>query len=230
MPARPGRKRFVNYYEYARQQLVASGITAEQIEEMRSYGLLAKDNVTGYWEGRAGIGRYWTLLHAIQHVKETAEEAIYVEMDVRNLGGLNAALGHANANTVFAEIAAVSQMELSAIASDSTFFRHGGDETSAFLIDTTERGVRAALGKVQAEVVHLAKKHGILDIPHPKHRNNEHLRGIGLHFGMSKILPQHETNPKLVFTEADTELELRKERPAEEWNCIRIGPLFDGRN
>src|SRR5262245_57165606 len=57
-------------------------------------------------------------------------------LDLKNLSGLNAVLGNSEANKVFSMIAAVVRRELSAIASDALFFRHGGDEMSAFLIDT----------------------------------------------------------------------------------------------
>ena len=79
------RKTFVSYYEHAVQKLVASGITAEQIERLRDFGLMARDNVTGFHEGRSGAGRFATLKMAIQHVKDTGEEAFYVEMNLKNL-------------------------------------------------------------------------------------------------------------------------------------------------
>jgi GGDEF domain-containing protein len=143
------RKKLVNYYEDAVQTLLASGITTEQIESLRDFGLMAQDNVTAYYEGRSGKGRFWTLEEAIRHVTETAEESYYVEMDLRNLGGLNETIGSTKANEVYSAIAAIVRSEFSAVASETAFFRHGGDETSAFLVNTTEKTVREAIERVQ---------------------------------------------------------------------------------
>lgn len=184
---RTTRKQFVNYYEYVRQALVNKGITPEQVVELEDFGLLAKDIVTGFWEGRSGKGRLWTLRQAIQHVKETNEVAVYVDMDLKNLGGLNDALGHTKANEVYSQIAAAVRKQLSAVASDATFFRHGGDEMSAFLIDTTEEAVLVALAIVQDEVAKLAKKHGVDSIPHPKHQGDGRFKGIGIHHGICRV-------------------------------------------
>ena len=211
---RPVRKRFVNYYEDALRRLVASGITPEQIDELRDYGLLAKDNVTGFWEGRSGHGRFWTLWQAIQHVKETGEQAFYVEMDSQNLGGLNVKFGHSGANEVFSEIATIAHRELSAVASEATFFRHGGDETSAYLIDTKEEAVGAAFARVQREVERLAMRYGVHDLPHSKYPGDKRVKGTGIHFGMCRIDANHEADPTLVFREADIEVELKKRRAA----------------
>jgi GGDEF domain-containing protein len=210
---RTTRKRFVNYYEEALRRLVVSGITQEQVAELEDLGLLAKDNVTGFWEGRSGKGRFWTLRQAIQHVNATNEVAVYVDMDLRNLGGLNDALGHTKANGVYSEIAAVARKELSAAASDSTFFRHGGDETSAFMIDTTEKKVRVALVIVQDEVAKLAKMHGVDSIPHPKHQGDGRIKGIGIHYGICRIRPEHEDDPTVIFRAAEADLE-RSKRPS----------------
>jgi GGDEF domain-containing protein len=177
------------------------------IESLREFGLLAHDCVTGFHEGRAGKGRFSTLQRAIQHVKRTGEQAFYVEMDLRNLGGLNAALGHTGANEVYGQIAALVRKELSAVASEAVFFRHGGDEMSAFLIDTTEESIRAAMGAVVAGVGELAKRTGLDAIPHPKHLGDWRWRGVGVHFGLCRLSAAHEEDPTLVFAQADTELE-----------------------
>jgi GGDEF domain-containing protein len=207
---RPARKRFVNYFQHVQQELVCQGITPEELVALKDFGLLAKDNVTGYWEGRTGKGRFWTLRQAIQHVKETNEIAVYVTLDLQNLGGLNDFLNHTKANEVYSEIAAAVHKELSAVASDSTFFRHGGDETSAFLIDTTERAVLAALALAKDDVLHLAKKHGLDGIPHPKHQGDGRMSGIGIHYGICQMQPEHEDDPTVVFRAAEADLERRK--------------------
>ncbi len=211
-PPQRRRQKFVNFYEHAIQRLVASGITTEQIESLRDFGLMARDNVTGYYEGRSGKGRFWTLEEAIRHVKETGEAAFYVEMDLRNLGGLNASIGSTRANEVYSAIAAIVRNELSAVASEAAFFRHGGDETSAFLVNTTEKAVREAIERVHQDVAKLATGYEINDIPHPKHRDDDNFRGIGVHFGMVRLSARHENDPTLVFKQADIALERSKKR------------------
>ena len=139
---------------------------------------MARDAVTGYYEGRSGNGRLWTLEEAVRHVRQTGEEAYYVEMDLQNLGGLNAALGHTGANEVYSAVAAIARRELSAVASEAAFFRHGGDETCAFLVNTRRRAVRAALDRVRRGVAELAAEFGVNDIPHPKHQGGGEFRGM----------------------------------------------------
>jgi diguanylate cyclase (GGDEF)-like protein len=211
---RLGRRKFSDYYEDALAELGGMGLTPTQIEALRQYGLLATDNVTGFHEGRSGGGRVSTLRRAVQHVRRTGEQAFYVEMDLQNLGGLNAALGHTGANEVYREIAAIIREELSAVASEATFFRHGGDETSAFLIDTTEAAVRGALEVVRRRVAHLARRYRVHDIPHPKHGHDLQRRGIGIHYGVSRLTAACDQDPALVFRRADTELERRKRHAA----------------
>jgi diguanylate cyclase (GGDEF)-like protein len=190
------------------------GLSPTQIEALRQYGLLATDNVTGFHEGRSGGGRVSTLRRAIQYVRRTGEQAFYVEMDLQNLGGLNAALGHTGANEVYREIATIIRKELSSVASEATFFRHGGEETSAFLINTTEEAVRGALEAVRRRVARLARRYRVRDIPHPKHSHDLHTRGIGIHYGVSRLTAACDQDPALVFRRADTELERRKRHAA----------------
>lgn len=204
-----GRNKFLNYYEQAMKEIIALGITPQQMAVLKKYGLLANDNVTGFMEGRSGEGRYQTLVQAIQHVKQTGEQAFYVEMDLQNLGGINAKLGHTGANDVYAAIANVIKQQLQAVSSDSAFFRHGGDEMSAILIDTTPQNIETAFQKISQLTLQIAQKYNVHDIAHPKH-NDSNYTGTGVHHGVAQILPQHETNPGLVFREADNRLELNK--------------------
>ena len=96
---RPGRIRFLDHHEDSLRRIAALGLTEGQLEALTEYGLLAADNVTGFHEGRCGPGRTSTLGRAIRHVRLTGEECYYAEMDLRNLGGLNAALGQVRQRT-----------------------------------------------------------------------------------------------------------------------------------
>lgn len=201
------RTKFADYYQAAMKEIIALGITPQQMAVLKKYGLLANDNVTGFYEGRSGEGRYQTLIQAIQHVKQTGEQSFYVEMDLQNLGGINAKLGHTGANEVYTQIAGVIKQQLSAIASDSAFFRHGGDEMSAILVDTSAENIERAFQKISQLTLQIAQKYNVHDAPHSKPGG---IAGTGIHHGIAQILPQHETNPGLVFREADTKLELNK--------------------
>lgn len=211
MARRTRHQRFVGYFEDATARLRGMGLSPDLIEALRAFGLLAADNVTGFHEGRSGGGRVSTLRRVIRHVRQSGEQAFYVEMDVQNLGGLNAALGHSGSNRVFAEMAEVVRREFTAAASEAVFFRHGGDEMSAFLIDTTEAAVRSALDAVRVRVGALARRRRLEAIPHPKFPTDGRRRGIGIHFGMCRILAAHEADPTVVFAEADAELEGRRQ-------------------
>jgi diguanylate cyclase (GGDEF)-like protein len=205
-----GRRKRLDYYEEAMRRIVASGLSPEQIELLKEYGLLATDNVTGFHEGRVGKGRISTLQKAVQHVKRTGELVFYVEMDVENLSGLNAALGHTRANEVYAKIAAIIRSELSRVASEAVFFRHGGDEMSVFLVGATEQAARQAFLRVRRRVGEVARAHGVHETPHPKHPHDRRFNGVGVHFGVSRVLARHEDDPTAVFRLADTELERHK--------------------
>ena len=219
---RPRGCKFPDFYEDALTKLRSMGLSPPQIEALREYGLLATDNVTGFHEGRSGKGRFTTLLTAIRHVGRTGERVFYVEMDLQNLGGLNAALGHTGANRIYARVAAIVRQELSAVASEFVFFRHGGDEMSAFLIDSTGEAVREALSSVQARVSSLARRSHLDAIPHPKYRDDMARRGIGVHFGICQLTTEFENDPTLVFKHADNELERRK-NGTSSCGCVR-GP------
>jgi len=204
------RTKFADYYEQAMKEIIALGITPAQMQVLKKYGLLANDNVTGFYEGRSGEGRYQTLMQAIQHVKQTGEDSFYVEMDLQNLGGINAKLGHTGANDVYTAIAKIIRTELTAIASDAAFFRHGGDEMSAILVDTTLQNIEGAFQKMTGLILKLAQQYQVHDAPHPKHVGDQGHEGTGVHHGVAQILAQHEANPGLIFREADTRLELNK--------------------
>jgi GGDEF domain-containing protein len=201
---------FLDYHEDALQQILALGLTAAQVEALRPYGLLATDNVTGFHEGRSGSGRIATLRRSLRYAAQTDRECDYVEMDVVNLGGLNARLGHAGANEVYAALAAVVRVELSAVASAAVFFRHGGDEVSVFLLGTSEPAVVEAFKQINRKAAELARRHGVHDAPHPKHPDDRRYRGTGVRFGLVRLLPEYESDPARVFRLADDDVKRRE--------------------
>lgn len=115
-------KNFHGCYEEVLATLKKMGPSLKEIEAQRDYGLLATD----FHEGRFGQGRISTLRRAIQHVKLTGEDSFYVEIDFRNRGGLNAALGNTAANEVYGSIAGIIHNGLTPVASRAIFFRQRG--------------------------------------------------------------------------------------------------------
>jgi GGDEF domain-containing protein len=199
-------ERFSDFHEEAVTRLLGMGLTHSQIDFLKEYGLLADDNVTGFHEGRNGNGRVTTLRRAIHHAAETGVGCFYVEMDLQNLGGLNKALNHTGANEVFAAIAAIIRIQLSSIAARTIFFRHGGDELSAFLIDASEPAVQVAFEKVRQAVADLARRRGLSEIVHPKHPHDRCYWGTGVCFALVRLLPEHERDPTAVFRIADADM------------------------
>lgn len=205
-----GRKAFESYLDKAKNEIAALGLAGEQVEILMRYGLLAVDNVTGFQEARSGHARFETLKAAVQHVIETQERAFYVEMDLKNLGGLNARLGHARTNEVFSKIAGLIQVFLKGAGQDSAFFRHGGDEMSTIVVASNRRRLETAIHKINQSVQELAEQYHLQDIENPKHLDDPRFFGIGVHFGVVEIQPEHASDPKAVFQEADVLLEQNK--------------------
>ena len=106
MDAQPQRKKFVNYYENAIQKLIAFGISENQIERLRDFGLMAKDSVTEFHEGRSELA---DLRRAFgDPTRQRDLRRILLRRDgFENLSGLNAVLGHSGANKIFAMIASI---------------------------------------------------------------------------------------------------------------------------
>jgi GGDEF domain-containing protein len=139
--------------------------------------------------------------------------AVYVEVDVRNLGGLNRSLGRAKADSVFAKMAATAERELRSCSDvgDAWPFRHGGDEFS-FVIVARRPGVSA--GQLEfaagAALTRATKAIGeatseLSGIAHTKPLGRA---GTGIVWGTSVIGPG--ADPAAVFSAADRKVEQKK--------------------
>jgi GGDEF domain-containing protein len=219
------RTTFITVAQDAMDRIVALGVRPGLIEPLRrEFARMATDNVTEFYEARSGAARTETLRKAIAYVQQTGDEGFYIEMDLRNLSGLNAHLGCTRANVIYKEIAAIVREAFSPCAAAAVFFRHGGDEMSAFLLGTTGEAVRAAMRAVEGRVLRLASSLGLDAIPHPKHPYSMRRRGIGVHFGVCGLSAGHETDPTRVFQEADCRLEEQKTRIPDTWGSRRSDP------
>jgi GGDEF domain-containing protein len=194
----------------------------ELIERMRKEGFtqelsdalwandsgIVTDAVTGW--GRAEE-RYPSVLRAILHVSATDEAAFYIEIDIRNLGGLNHKLGHTGANKIYRAFTDAIQKELAKLPADMVPFRHGGDEVSVLLVGPgiTQADVEEAMEEATRRALEIAAKEGLSDLPHPKHPGQDGRRGTGITFGIAKVM--HSDTPEKIFTAADLRLEIKKD-------------------
>lgn len=146
----------------------------------------ARDDVTGYFDGRQSGVKAQTVERAIQHVARSGEPGYYVSADISNLGGLNAHVGNVAeaANVYFRGLTDILESELRKTGADVVPMRTGGDELGAVVINADARAIEQAMRAVDDRVNQYVRDRGLADVPHPK-RSNE--KGVGLHAGVSPI-------------------------------------------
>ncbi|AOY83609.2 DUF4157 domain-containing protein [Moorena producens JHB] len=194
-------------------------------------GANAKDTVTGF---DVASDRQPSVENAIEFVKgDTQRSAFYVEVDIKNLGGLNSVLGHSGADEVYKKMAIICDNHVKSLEEKNAQvarFRHGGDEFSFLVVSpdglVDEGDVETSLKKAQSKIKEEVedKKIGSFNknpegdyttndklaiIEHPKHKNNHRYNGTGIVFGVSQIFPQHKTASD-VYQVADIKVEKKK--------------------
>lgn len=173
-------------------------------------GAASTDDVTGFAPAK---DRRPTVTRAIERAAANQfESAYYVEVDIQNLGGLNAELGHTGADRVYTKIAHITEQHIENLRSDDNTcsFRHGGDEFSFVVVGSlsTQGQVEAALAAADQEIRQYIANEGLADIEHPKHRGNKAKSGAGIIFGVSRIRGQEQLAD--VFSTADKVVEQKK--------------------
>jgi len=140
------------------------------------------------------------------------DTAFYVEVDIQNLGGLNAVLGHTGADEVYSRMARITEQHIENLRTDdhTCSFRHGGDEFSFVVVGAgnTQAQVEAALTAADREIRQYVASKGLADIEHPKHRGDASKSGAGIVFGVSRIRGQDQLAD--VFSAADKIVEQKK--------------------
>lgn len=222
-PEPAARKKFESEVDVGTRELKAKGWTDEQIADAKARGMYPIDEVTGYQEGRAGgakTDRANTMQRAIAHIEETGEQGSYVEMDLRNVGGLNERFGHSGANVHLRKMADIIKEELSAAGADVNLFRHGGDELSAVVINAKPEAVDAAMKRASTRIDDYAKSIGVENLENPKHKGNLTKVGTGVIFAVEEMKRGDKAHD--VFSAADKRVELLKKeygngpRPTEK--------------
>jgi GGDEF domain-containing protein len=191
------------------------GLGKAQTEEL--YGILVSsraDPLTGF---ERAADREGTAKKAAAHVARTGSAAVYAELDVRNLGGLNAAVGRKKADEIFARIARIATDEMNGVAhlGDAWPFRHGGDEMS-FIVVARRPGIGApqlefavAAALTRAAIAVKTATADVAEVPHTKKGSPP---GTGIAWGTSVI--GADAAPADVFSEADRKVEMKKAQGA----------------
>ena len=170
---------------------------------------LSRDDALVLYGLSGGASIYWgtgcapakdrrpTVTRAIDVVATNQfESAYYVEVDIQNLGGLNAELGHTGADNVYSKIARITEQHVENLRADVV----GSGNTQA--------QVEAALAAADREIRQYIADKGLADIEHPKHRGNKAKSGAGIIFGVSRIRGQAQLAD--VFSAADRVVEQKK--------------------
>lgn len=196
-------KRFVN----AAAEMGISKANAEELYAIS--GAESRDVVTGFAPAQ---DRGPTVSRALDTIAGNADEnAFYVEIDIQNLGGLNNALGHSEADVVFARMTQITAQHMQGLGAKSCSFRHGGDEFSFVIIgpNATQNGIETALERADREIRQYIADRGLAEIEHPKHIGDPSKFGAGIIFGVSRIGGQESV--KDVYGAADKVVERKKE-------------------
>lgn len=165
-----------------------------------------RDAVTGFHRAE---DREPTLKRAQEHIEQTGQPGTYIEADIQNLNGMNAAIGHAGADEVYRGITDIFEEELGTIGADYVPVRHGGDEFSAIIVGAAPDAVKPALARAKSRVREYIKEQGLSDIPHTKEEAiKAGITGVGVNFGTSEIIPGAPA--KAIFSAADKQVEAKK--------------------
>ncbi|MGI9341998.1 MAG: diguanylate cyclase domain-containing protein [Gammaproteobacteria bacterium] len=177
------------------------------------YGLSGAESIDGVTGFAPAKDRRPTVARAIESVGASQfDSAFYVEVDIQNLGGLNAVLGHTGADDVYGRMARITEQHIESLRTDdhTCSFRHGGDEFSFVVVGAgnTQAQVEAALAAADREIRQYIKSEGLAKIEHPKHRGDKSKSGAGIVFGVSRIGGQDQLAD--VFSAADKVVEKKK--------------------
>ena len=186
----------------------AAGLSRSDAEML--YGMTAgsdKESLTGF---APASERMPTVASAAKFAREHGVSAVYVEVDVRNVSGLNDHEGPERTDAVIAKLAHLVETALGTLPAKVCPFRHGGDELSFVVVGAAPRAglgdliaavrivLESAERSAQAELAEFS------EIRHPKHPER---RGTGIVFGTARI---DGRSPEEVVAEADQQVERRK--------------------
>ncbi len=177
-----------------------------------------REGVTGLLNNESLVR---TLDRANEHVKKTGEKAHFYSVDLKNLGGLNEALGHSGGDQTLRDIVNIIREEMEPLGAHQSHYKVGGDEFGGVLVGQDPATIQKALERVQRRVqeyndTHVAdvdgKKVAIKDIPHTKPGRGGQ-RGTGIEFHVEQITG--EGKGKAVLDKANDAVEAKKKEASE---------------
>ncbi|WP_067833220.1 LuxR C-terminal-related transcriptional regulator [Nocardia lijiangensis] len=189
-------------------------LTPELVAEAM-YRPVGRDEVTDFYDARLSGVKTAEVVRAQQFVAETGVPAFFLSADIANLSGLNALMNNRAeaANVHFRGIAEAFRYALDAVGGAVVPMRTGGDELAAVVIGIDQQTLTGVLADIQARVAAYTAEHGLDVIEHPKHPGEAAYRGMGLHVGVTDILPG--LTPKDIFDDADLGVDASKNRAYE---------------
>ncbi|HET9679482.1 MAG TPA: JAB domain-containing protein, partial [Gammaproteobacteria bacterium] len=149
--------------------------------------------------------RVRAVANARKYATDNPGQAFYIEADIANLGGLNAARGSSGANTAYREIANRVKDALAAAGGRVIPFRHGGDEFSFVVVGADKAAVDAAVQQAKQAVARYTQEEGLADLPHSKAGRQT---GVGVTLADTPITP--DKTVQQILQDADKRLEILK--------------------
>jgi GGDEF domain-containing protein len=211
----PEGKNFKSAAQLRREAFVQQAVKTYHLSQEAALDLYQKsgaakvDSLTGF---DSAADRITTLKNAMQYVSQSGSNAFYVEIDLRNLGGLTKAVGRGKADAVFARMASMAEASLKGLNADLSRFRHGGDEFSFILVGdgVSAEAIESVLTNAQGQIAEYVKGEKLADIEHPKHPNEPDKRGTGIIFGVSSITGAEDETADQILSAADLQVEAKK--------------------
>jgi GGDEF domain-containing protein len=180
------------------------GLTPEQ----KAAFPLPKDPLTGY-DTKAQLDP------TIEAAKQSGEPSTYVELDLKNLGGLNKHAGSISAADEHVKaMTSIAKQELDSVG-EVVPFKKGGDEFAFVVKGADPATTHDALAAAQEKVNAYAEENGLHQIENPKGGEP----GTGIHFAATEIHPDRPISDTV--KSAESLVEARKqgapyERPDQE--------------
>lgn len=207
-------EKFKNAAQDRKAQFMETAVKQFGLSEAKAAALYATsgadavDSLTGFDKAS---DRITTLKNAIEYCRGTAK-GVYVEVDIRNLGGLTKAKGRDTADAVFRTLATMTETALMSLKADVSRFRHGGDEFSFILVGPEVNAdlVAAALAEAQTKITDYVKASSLDTIQHPKHPDDRSKDGTGIVFGLGSITGAKDETVDSILTTADRQVEAKK--------------------
>ncbi|MGV0815337.1 toxin glutamine deamidase domain-containing protein [Mycolicibacterium boenickei] len=164
-------------------QLGAEGRSALQA----LYEPLGRDEVSGFYDGRASEFKTGEVARARQWVTESGETGILISAQLDNLSGLNAHVQNRAevANAHYRAITEIFRAEIEATGATIVPMRTSGDRFDAVVIGAVDStAVDAALDRIDSRTAAYAQNEGLSDITNP---SNAGRPGVRLFFGHSDL-------------------------------------------